>query len=416
MEVNKKINTSIKLYPIFYALSADSIFYIPIDTLFLTMVKGLNASQISAITMIGLIVCIVSQRIIVNITKHIGNTNSVRLGSLMLLLSMTILTFGNSFATMVVYKIINEFANMFWSMTNILLRNDLIEVNKENEYFAIRNKGKVMYGEITMITALLAGHLYNINNYIPMYISIGIYLIVFILSFKLYEKKIEQNKQNINESRKVKISSLIFLVILSNAMFYTIIKLGQSNSKLFMQYDFQKVLTVEMVAYYITIIVFLSRIIRIIGNILFGKLYLKIKDKISIVLTILECIAFLLLILGHFITFSFALKVVVMSLGFFCILAVRDSFRIYIEDTALKITKREEHQKVMINIEVYRKLGQLILSGAFTLILIKYDLIVIEIILLLLSIVEVIINKEMIKRIIFNNNEFDEDNKIIKGQ
>ena len=61
--------------------------------------------------------------------------------------------------------------------------------------------------------------------------------------------------------------------------------MGQNNSKLFMQYDFQKVLSIEMVTYYITIIVFISRIARILGNMIFGKLYLKIKDKMSMVLT-----------------------------------------------------------------------------------------------------------------------------------
>ena len=76
------------------------------------------------------------------------------------------------------------------------------------------------------------------------------------------------------------ITFALFLTV--NAIFYSIIKMGQNNSKLFMQYDFQKVLSIEMVTYYITIIVFISRIARILGNMIFGKLYLKIKDKMSI--------------------------------------------------------------------------------------------------------------------------------------
>ena len=53
--------------------------------------------------------------------------------------------------------------------------------------------------------------------------------------------------------------------------------MGQNNSKLFMQYDFQKVLSTNMVTYYITTIVFVSRIARIIGNIILGKIYLRMK-------------------------------------------------------------------------------------------------------------------------------------------
>lgn len=238
-----------------------------------------------------------------------------------------------------------------------------------------------------------------------MYISIILFFIVFLLSFKFYEAPLLTKSQNSSEEKntienqtstgKNICTSAIFLVILSNAMFYTIISLGQSNSKLFMQYDFQKILSTEMVTYYITIIVLLSRIARIIGNIIFGKVYPKLKDKTSIVLSILESASFALLIIGHTIENIFIMKVLMMSLGFFMILAIRDSFQVYIEDVALQITRPEEQQKIMIYIEVYRKVGQLILSIAFTLILLKYELIVIEFILIILSIAEIIISKKL---------------------
>lgn len=123
------------------------------------------------------------------------------------------------------------------------------------------------------------------------------------------------------------------------------------------------------------------------------------------VLTILEFMAFALLIIGHFIEFNFILKVIIMSLGFFLILAIRDSFSIYIEDTALKITKQDEQQKIMINIETYRKLGPLLLSAIFTLILMKYELIVIEFILLILSIIEIVVNRKMYKKLEETKND-----------
>ena len=118
--------------------------------------------------------------------------------------------------------------------------------------------------------------------------------------------------------------------ILSNAVFYSIIKMGQNNSKLFMQYNFQKFLSVEMVTYYITTIVFISRIARFV---------------------------------------------------------------------ALTISNKDEQQEIIIKIEVYRRLGTLILSAIFTLILMKYELIVIEFILLGLSIIEIFINKRLCSKL-----------------
>lgn len=403
MEQNiSKIKRSIRLYPIFYAFSADLIFFVPIDTLYLNLVKGMDASQISAMTMIGLLVCILAKNTIVKIAKKIGNANSVKVGVLMLFIASIILTFGKSFISLVMYKIIYEVAFMFWDLTSILLRNDLIYLNKQDKYFSVRNKAKVMYGITTMITALASGYLFNLDKYLPMYISIIMYFIIFILSFAFYEEKVDEEndiRPTNTDNKKISITSTIFFIILSNTIFYTVIKFGQNNSKLFMQYDFQKVLSVEMVTYLITVIVFISRIVRIIGNIIFDKLYLKIKDKMSMVLTILEFMAFALLIIGHFIGFNFILKVIVMSAGFFLILSIRDSFSIYIEDTALKITKQDEQQKIMINIETYRKLGQLLLSVVFTLILMKYELIVIEFILLGLSAIEIIVNRKMCKKL-----------------
>lgn len=402
----KKINRSIKMYPIFASFTGDLIFFVPIDTLFLTLVKGLNASQITAMTMVALIICIVFQKVILAIVKKIGNVNSLRLGATMLLIASLILTFGKSFIAMLLYKSIHELAVMFLNMDEIILKNNLKAVNRKDDYFKIRNKSKIIYAIITLFTALVAGKMFNVNNYLPMYLSIIIYVLVLGTAFLYYESKVNDEQEIKKEHKKLKITSIIFYIILSNAVFYSIIKMGQNNSKLFMQYDFQKFLSVEMITYYITTIVFISRIMRLVGNIIFGKIYEKIKDKMSIVLTICLTLAFLLLIIGHFIDNIFICKVIIMSLGFFLILAIRDSFQTYIEDVALTISNEDEQQEIIIKIEMYRRLGTLILSTIFTLILVKYELIVIEFILLVLSIIEIFINSRLCNKIgIYSSNK-----------
>ena len=395
----KKINRSIKIYPIFASFTGDLIFFVPIDTLFLTLVKGLNASQITAMTMVALIICIVFQKVILSIVKKIGNVNSLRLGATMLLIASLVLTFGKSFIAMLLYKSIHELAVMFLNMDEIILKNNLKAVNRKDDYFKIRNKSKIIYAIITLFTALVAGKMFNVNNYLPMYLSIIIYVLVLGTAFLYYESKVNNEQEIKKEYKKLKITSIIFYIILSNAVFYSIIKMGQNNSKLFMQYDFQKFLSVEIVTYYITTIVFISRIARLVGNVIFGKVYSKIKDKMSIVLTICLTLAFSLLIIGHFIESAFICKVIIMSLGFFLILAIRDSFQTYIEDVALTISNKDEQQEIIIKIEVYRRLGTLILSAIFTLILMKYELIVIEFILLGLSIIEIFVNKSLCNKL-----------------
>ena len=401
MEQNiKKINRSIKIQPLFSAFSDDLIFLVPIDTLFLTITKGLNASQIQFMTMLSLMIGILSRRVLLNLSNKIGNIKSLRLGSLLLLISAIIITFGKQPIIIYVYRVVYELAFMFLAMSLIVLKDNLQYINKGNEYFKIRNKTKILYSTTTMVTVLLSGYLFNLNNYLPLFAQIVLCLIMFIMSFLLYDVETEsKNNDKVKKDSNIvkKFVGINLLIILSFAISTTIVKLGQNNSKLFMQYDFQKFLSTEMVTYYITIIVFISRIARLLGNVIFGKVYKKANDKMNIIITVFLTLAFVLLIIGHYINFSFVYKVIIMSTGFFLILATRDTFKLYLEDIALENTKKEEQKKILIDMQVYMKVFSLIGSAIFTLILLKYELIVLEFILLGMCIIELCINSKLYK-------------------
>ena len=401
MEQNiKKINRSIKIQPLFSAFSDDLIFLVPIDTLFLTITKGLNASQIQFMTMLSLMIGILSRRVLLNLSNKIGNIKSLRLGSLLLLISAIIITFGKQPIIIYVYRVVYELAFMFLAMSLIVLKDNLQYINKGNEYFKIRNKTKILYSTTTMVTALLSGYLFNLNNYLPLFAQIVLCLIMFIMSFLLYDIETEsKNNDKVKKDSNIvkKFVGINLLIILSFAISTTIVKLGQNNSKLFMQYDFQKFLSTEMVTYYITIIVFISRIARLLGNVVFGKVYKKANDRMNIIITVFLTLAFVLLIIGHYINFSFVYKVIIMSTGFFLILATRDSFKLYLEDIALENTKKEKQKKILIDMQVYMKVFSLIGSAIFTLILLKYELIVLEFILLGMCIIELCINSKLYK-------------------
>lgn len=57
----QKIAKFNKIFPWYSGLSGDLLFWVAIDTLFLTIVKNFNASQIVSLTTILLIVCIMLQ-------------------------------------------------------------------------------------------------------------------------------------------------------------------------------------------------------------------------------------------------------------------------------------------------------------------------------------------------------------------
>lgn len=197
MEQNiKKINRSIKIQPLFSAFSDDLIFLVPIDTLFLTITKGLNASQIQFMTMLSLMIGILSRRVLLNLSNKIGNIKSLRLGSLLLLISAIIITFGKQPIIIYVYRVVYELAFMFLAMSLIVLKDNLQYINKGNEYFKIRNKTKILYSTTTMVTALLSGYLFNLNNYLPLFAQIVLCLIMFIMSFLLYDVETESKNND----------------------------------------------------------------------------------------------------------------------------------------------------------------------------------------------------------------------------
>ena len=85
MVVNKKrIILSNKIYPLFAGLSGDLIFYIAINTLFLTEVKGLSALEISSLTTISIFVMIILNPLVMKIINKIGALNSVKVGVFLL--------------------------------------------------------------------------------------------------------------------------------------------------------------------------------------------------------------------------------------------------------------------------------------------------------------------------------------------
>lgn len=390
-----------KIFPIFYGLSGDLLFYVAIDTLFYTVVKGFLPEQLSLLTTVSALFCILLKIPITKIIEKIGNTNSVRVGALGLILSSVMITFLRSFLLIMLARIIYILSIIFINMQNTMLKNNLTILNREEEYAKIINRGNIVYSTITMIIAFVAGYMFNVNNYLPMYFCILFCIITFVMS--LYLKDISTN--NINKfkekgsAQKIKISKMILIILVFFGIFYSLVDIGQGNGKLLIQYELSNIYDISTTATYLGIIVFLSRISRIIGNISFGRIYNKYKDKVSIVLCLMITLSFVFLTLGYFFNSNVAIKFTLMAIGFCIILAIRDAFRVYIYDLSLKISTEKERQSVTIYLEFARRIGAGIVSLIATLMLTKVTLIYVIICLLILAVIELVLSIKIYKMI-----------------
>lgn len=403
-----------KIFPWYAGLSGDLLFWVAIDTLFLTVVKNFNASQIVSLTTVSLITCIALQVPLLKIIKKIGNTNSVRLGSMLLLVSSLLLTFGQNYIVIALGKVIYEIAFTFQNMANAILKNNLELQNRNNEYIKVKTKSNTIYATVTMIISFIASLMFNLNNYLPMYGCITFCLICFIVSFYIvdysnYNKTKEETK--IKSKKKINYKGLIILLIISYGLFYPIVNSGQANGKLFIQQELLLNFDVEKTALIIGAILCISRIVRVVSNIAFSKIHNKYKEKVGVILPILLSISIVFMILGSFIKNSVILKFSIMSLGYVIILFIRDPFKVYMQDLALRKVGKEGQQSLLTTMELSRKIGRAIMSFSFTLILVNNPMITVIAILFILSIIEILISIKLYNLVINGNEIKSEESK-----
>lgn len=399
MEENKlkKFN---KIYPWYAGLSGDLLFWVAIDTLFLTVVKNFTASQIVSLTSISMIINILLQVPLLKVIHKIGNTKSVRLGSFLLLISSILLTFGTNYIVIVVGKIFYEMSMTFQNMINAILKNNLELQNKDSEYIKYRTRSNTVYAVVTMLISFVASIMFNINNYLPMIGCITFCTICFILSWYMVDYSKENKNETEKDKEKVRYTKIIIFILISYGLFYPIVNSGQENGKLFIQQELLKLYDVEKTALIIGAMLCVSRIVRVLSNIKFDKIHKKFGEKVGIMLSIALSLSLVLMIIGYNISNMPVIKFCIMSLGYIIILFIRDPFKVYTQDIALKNTDKNSQQTLLTTMELSRKIVRTTISFSFTAILLKYPMVLVISILTVLSIIEILVSIYLYKLII----------------
>ena len=392
----KKFN---KIYPWYAGLSGDLLFWVAIDTLFLTVVKNFTASQIVSLTSISMIINILLQVPLLKVIHKIGNTKSVRLGSFLLLISSILLTFGTNYIVIVVGKIFYEMAMTFQNMINAILKNNLELQNKDSEYIKYRTRSNTVYAVVTMLISFVASIMFNINNYLPMIGCITFCAICFILSWYMVDYSKENKNETEKDKEKVRYTKIIIFILISYGLFYPIVNSGQENGKLFIQQKLLKLYDVEKTALIIGAMLCVSRIVRVLSNIKFDKIHKKFGEKVGIMLSIALSLSLVLMIIGYNISNMPVIKFCIMSLGYIIILFIRDPFKVYTQDIALKNTDKNIQQTLLTTMELSRKIVRTTISFSFTAILLKYPMVLVISILTVLSIIEILVSIYLYKLI-----------------
>ena len=391
--MERKLSRFVKLYPWFHGLTADLLFYIAIDTLFLTAVKNLSAAQIVSLTTVSTVACIVLQFPVLWLIHRIGNTASARLSAFLLLMASLSITFGRSYLWIAAGRVMHGMSIMFHSVTYVALENNLDLLGKQDDYLRVRTAGNTVYSVITMVISFVASPMFNWNHYLPMYSCIAACAIGFILSFFMADQS-KYNKilpKKTEKKQKLPLGKLILLSILVFGLFYPIVQNGQSDGKLFIQQQLLLDFDLEETSLIIGVILCVSRIVRVFSNLLFPRFYRRYKEKMGVILPALLCSSIALMLFGSLIPWVL-LKILVMSIGYIIILFIRDPFRLFIQDVVLNRTAREHHQTLLTTMEFAVKVGTAATSFCFTLVLLEHTMLEVMAIMLVIVTIEVLLS------------------------
>lgn len=400
--MEKKIDRFRKIYPWYAGFTGDLLFYIAIDTLFLTIVKEFSPAQIVSLTSFSQFACIALQFPILFIIKRIGNTASMRAGALFLLLSAILITSGKSYQLVLLGRVFHDVAAIFRTASTVSLENNLELAGKRCDFIRVRTSGNTVYSILTMLISFVASFMFNLNHYLPMIGCITTCAVGFVLSLFMKDYS-DYNKISYGKKKKGKIkvnySKLVIMAIIVYAMFYPIVTTGQTEGKLFIQQHVLLDFNVDNTALIIGTIVCVSRIIRVLSNIIFARLYERYQAKMGVALQALLSFSMGFLLFGSFIP-SIFVKIAVMSMGYIIILFARDPFRLYMQDVLFENTPKEQHQTLLTILEFGVKIGTAAMGLSFAAILLNYPMVLVITILFVLSIIEILLGIKLYKMVL----------------
>lgn len=240
-KISKKKRNNATLYPIYKMFSWDLLSFYSVEFLFYTITKGISASQILVLTSLYIMSKILFQIPAVAISDYFGKKRTIILGNILLLIYMIILIFSPN---MIWIAIANVFCAFGYDLKNItegnLLYDSVSTRGGDGIYTKIDSKGASGYYILDTVLSVIAGYLFVINNYIPMYICLGFLVVSTILSFKfkdIYKGKKKKNEESFSKFLKgystdiidsfkfIKRSNRMKSYLIFAAVFYGLIKI-----------------------------------------------------------------------------------------------------------------------------------------------------------------------------------------------
>ncbi len=360
------INTSrnIRLWPILYAIGCDIFFFWVINFAFLTDVKGLSSEQFFMLDIIAAGVDLLTTIPCLYLIARIGNNASLRVATFLLMCSAVLFTFGNNFILFIIANVLYFKKSQFLVVSPLILENNLEKYGRKDDFIGINARGRLLYSIISLVVALVAGTLFDINNYLPMYLCITVTVIAFVTSLFVRDEtggRYEATKVLSRQNHKMDKSLLLFTVmfILFTVLFKGCWFVGSQYTKVSLE-------EVGLIVSAISIVIFVGRGMRVVANCFVSKIIKKAGAKLGIILPCLLAISLSLMSLPLILIHDFTLKLILVSLGVIILYCMHDIYNLFVYDIIHRIYPKEMHLRLFWLVSLFNSVGILVASVIIT--------------------------------------------------
>lgn len=368
-----KLNLVGRLYPWFAGLTNNLVFYVIINTVWLTNVKGFDSMQVVFLDVCVSLAVRVFLTPAIKLSERLGNTWAMRLGAISLFIASVLLTFGTEYAVFIVAMVFQALAVVLMAIRDVLIQDNLSHIHKSEEYLRVSSRAHLIYTVISMLASLVVGLFFNKWSYLPMILGIIICGIAVIMSFFIYD--IEDRNASAAEVNKndsvTKTNSELSLphpikfslpVLIFCGLLYGVISIGQNNGKLLFQYQLEMQVSVDQVVFYLGMAWFISRIIRILVDLIYPAIHRLFHRKVAVLLLLWATISIVLILLGFFLPINFSSRMLLMASGFILMPAIRDPLHIFCQTILFKEVDKADRKNALVYLVVMQQAGQFLFS------------------------------------------------------
>lgn len=400
-KISKRKRNNAILYPIYKMFSWDLLCFYSIEFLFYTITKGLTPSQALIINAFYIIFKIFFQIPSVAISDYFGKRKSIILGNIFVTIYIILLIMAPNMTWIIIATLFCSFGYTLKTITEGNLLYDSVSTKGgDGLYTKIDSKGASGYYILDTALSLMAGYLFVINNYIPIYICLFFAVLSTIFSIKFkdiygatknnkvdfskflrgYSSDIKDSFNFIKRSKRMK-SYIIFA-----AVFYGLIKIMST-------YKSDLLINVGVTEEQFSVIYAVLSLVAAVSVTFSKKIQKYFRNK---TLTFLSLSYVISVILAGVVSLKFSNNIALpFVLMFYTIIKVCDSQWFVTEYTYLKnFTNAESRNKITFTFEMIVGIFAGIISVAGAMLLenidIKYAMILVG--LLFLSILIVVLD------------------------